>query len=191
MCKVREDFWKWVGHAGWRVRGHVTSHRGPWLRRSSFKRLPMKHSWRKSSPHLIITPMHLAILTQETWGHFPLFIELRQSPTASHVPPQRIWAGCGDSLASRWKKKNRNTHIYNQQKRRGESKPPRPPTNGFQKLTICVADKFYWVYIQVLLFGTPMSHFFTQINNVELHWLIVELKAEGTTSSVLTDEYIL
>lgn len=58
---------------------------------------------------LTITPQHLAIPTQETWGHFPPFREFRHTPAASHAPPQPI----EEAARALW-------HAYSKLKRRSE-----------------------------------------------------------------------
>lgn len=73
----------------WVVRGHITSHGGPGSK-DQVSDVYQQSIHGGSLVPLTITPQHLAIPTQETWGHFLPFREFRHTPAASHAPPQPI-----------------------------------------------------------------------------------------------------
>lgn len=78
--------------AGWLWGRHITSHRGPGSK-DQVSDVYQQSIHGGSLAPLTITPQHLAITTQETWGHFPPFTEFRHTPAASHAPPQSIEDG--------------------------------------------------------------------------------------------------
>lgn len=74
--------------------GHITSHGGPGSK-DQVSDVYQQSIHGGSLAPLTITPQHLAIPTQETWGHFPSFTEFRHTPAASHAPPQPIEGDVG------------------------------------------------------------------------------------------------
>lgn len=82
--------------------GHIASHRGPWLRRSSFRHLPTKHSGRKSC-----TPDNNA--TSPGHPHtgnlrsLPPFHGIQTQSCCQPRAPTTYWRRHGSSLTSRRK----------------------------------------------------------------------------------------
>lgn len=111
--KLRKRVWKKrqkesEGRMAALWRGHITSHRGPGSK-DQVSAVYQQSIHGGSLAPLTITPQHLAIPTQETWGHFPPFREFRHTPAASHAPPQPI----EEAARAPW-------HTYNKLKRRSE-----------------------------------------------------------------------
>lgn len=111
--------------------GHITSHRGPGSKDQVSAVYQQSIHGGRLAP-LTITPQHLAIPTQETWGHFPPFREFRHTPAASHAPPQPI----EEAARAPW-------HTYNKLKRRSEFWEKGIFTNTVQVL-LRRKQKWFW-----------------------------------------------
>lgn len=122
--------------------GHIASHRGPWLRRSSFRHLPTKHSGRKScAPHNNTTaPGHPHTGNLRS---LPPFHGIQTHSCCQARAPTAYGRRCGGSLATRRKDVETRTQQSKENMRIMGKYTAEAFTDKVQKCTrSCVPDRF-------------------------------------------------